>query len=72
MGAINKTFFYPTEIKQEGGKTMIQFHHKGKIVCSMPLENLTIPQMLMGRELVAQKLKVSKSCIDFKCVEEGS
>lgn len=49
---------------------MIQFYHKGKKVCSMPIEDLTIPQMLMGRELVAQKLRVSKSCIDFKYAEE--
>ena len=51
---------------------MIQFYYKGKVVCSMPVEDLTIPQMLTGRELIAKRLKVSKSCIDFKCVEEGT
>ena len=51
---------------------MIQFYHKGKKVCSMPIKDLTIPQMLMGRTLVAQRLKVSTNCIEFKCVEEGA
>lgn len=51
---------------------MIRFYYKGKVVCSMPVEGLTIPQMLTGREMIASKLKVSKSCIDFNCVEEGT
>ena len=50
---------------------MIQFYHKGKKVCSMPIEDLTIPQMLMGKALTAKRLGVSNNCIDFKYVEEG-
>ena len=50
---------------------MIQFYHKGKKVCSMPVKDLTIPQMLAGRELIAKRLKVSNNCIEFNCIEEG-
>ena len=50
---------------------MIQFYYKGKAVCSMPVEGLTIPQMLKGKALTAKRLGVSNNCIDFKCVEEG-
>lgn len=49
---------------------MIQFYHKGKKVCSMPIEDLTIPQMLMVRAITAKRLGVSINCIEFKCVEE--
>ena len=51
---------------------MIRFYYKGKVVCSMPIEDLTIPQMLMGRELVAKRLKVSNNCVEFKYTEEGT
>lgn len=50
---------------------MIQFYHKGKKVCSMPIEDLTVPQMLMGSVLTAKRLGVSTNCIEFKYVEEG-
>ena len=49
---------------------MIQFYHKGKKVCSMPIEDLTIPQMLMGRAITAKRLGVSTNCVEFKYVEE--
>ncbi len=49
---------------------MIRFYYKEKIVCSMPLEGLTVPQMLAGWALTAQRLKVSKNCIDYKYAEE--
>ena len=47
---------------------MIRFYYKGKNVCSMPIEDLTIPQMLTGRMLTAKRLKVSVNSIDFKYV----
>ena len=50
---------------------MIRFYYKGKNVCSMPVEGLTVPQMLTGKALTAKRLGVSNNCIDFKYVEGG-
>lgn len=50
---------------------MIQFYYKGKKVCSMPVKGLTVTQMLAGRKLLAQKLKVNDRCIEFNHIEEG-